>query len=639
MKLLKINCPSRLKSISWLSGRFFLPVLIVTLMFSFGLTAQPSASSTGPDSTGWTTDRVQWNGDVDHDPPEVHKLLNKLNHLLPSNTQLLEIARRESPLGTHITYQPGWDSIPLYRAMVKLREGNRGMHQISFTLPSGLQHHAVPDSFPEASIADTIILGRDTLLTNQIDYQKWWVFEDRHLKPAISLVTASAPNIEQLLSLDGHTLDRRNLVKSFGPGKDTTVKVSVFYPDPITSAMTTYGAPYVDNDDQTNIDLDNELFSKPVKGLLRNDSFLLENDFLKFQDLGTPNDTMVWQPRPVFDFTRDEEPFEAVNVYFHATRLYDGLSSLGFPALLGYQVPTDPRGYTTDNSSFIIPTTTSAQGILRFGVGGIDDGEDADVIVHEFMHAVTTNVSPATSSGFERLSLEEGICDYFAASYSRAISQYQWQKIFNWDGHNTFWPGRQSKVERRYPEQLSAGNLYASGELWVAPMMALWENIGRRETDKLMTAVLFDLYSDMKIGDALTLLMQADSILNGGTNARAIDRAFAPYGYDAYRSQASDLDDPERETRRPFAVDFTNISSGFLRVISRDSAFEGKPIQLRLFNTNGQQLWSDEMAAPEISSNPSTGKGNVFIDRYLPPGVYLLSLRAGSYQETIKIVR
>ena len=89
------------------------------------------------------------------------------------------------------------------------------------------------------------------------------------------------------------------------------------------------------------------------------------------------------QSTPAFEFTRGNLYFEAVNVYYHIdTFLRYVNQTLGIKAL-PYQytggVQYDPHGESgDDNSSY-----SSSSGRLTFGQGGVDDAEDADVVIHD----------------------------------------------------------------------------------------------------------------------------------------------------------------------------------------------------------------------------------------------------------------
>src|SRR5688500_20215038 len=62
--------------------------------------------------------------------------------------------------------------------------------------------------------------------------------------------------------------------------------------------------------------------------------------------------------------------------------------------------------------------------ILRFGKGGVDDAEDAEVILHEYGHAIQYSQQPGGSGGFgsslEAGSIGEGFADYWAVTVSGA---------------------------------------------------------------------------------------------------------------------------------------------------------------------------------------------------------------------------
>ena len=150
-----------------------------------------------------------------------------------------------------------------------------------------------------------------------------------------------------------------------------------------------------------------------------------------------------------FNSTRSPQLFEAANTYYHIDR-YMRYINTAPPAGLGLTVvPSqyvggvrfDPHGLNgADNSHY-----TPATGVVAFGEGGVDDDEDADVIIHELGHGLHDWVATGALSQVNGLS--EGTGDYFAQSYSRAYGNVPsanpaWHWVFSWDGHNPFWAGR-----------------------------------------------------------------------------------------------------------------------------------------------------------------------------------------------------
>ena len=166
---------------------------------------------------------------------------------------------------------------------------------------------------------------------------------------------------------------------------------------------------------------------------------------------------------------------------------------------------------------------------LLFGTGGVDDAEDADVIVHEYSHFISYMAVGDNAYGSERLALEEGLCDYFACSYSKALSKYRWERVYSWDGNNQYWPGRSCVTVKQYPKDLT-GSRWPDGELWAGPLMEIQDVLGREMTDKLMLATLYSFGKNISISTAALLLIQSDSILNGGANYAAIKEKFVNHG-------------------------------------------------------------------------------------------------------------
>jgi zinc metalloprotease ZmpB len=86
--------------------------------------------------------------------------------------------------------------------------------------------------------------------------------------------------------------------------------------------------------------------------------------------------------------------------------------------------------------------------------GGVDDAEDADVILHEYGHALLEASAPGLLlNGGEGRAIHEGWSDYWAASYRRYLHQEgyvpggDWRRLFVWDSGwtcdcTTYWSGR-----------------------------------------------------------------------------------------------------------------------------------------------------------------------------------------------------
>ncbi|MDX5321429.1 MAG: hypothetical protein LPK45_09900, partial [Bacteroidota bacterium] len=258
-------------------------------------------------------------------------------------------------------------------------------------------------------------------------------------------------------------------------GPDSTLWAPVFDPDPLTSAQQEYGGDYSDFNDADSPAINNERVLRPITVKIENNEFILEDSSFYFTELENPvtfapvrgiNDTN-------FVFNRSEDGFEFVNTFYHLQTWLTRVHALGYPMLPGEQIKVDPHASNGQDVSGFTPAYGGMS--LVFGEGGIDDAEDADVIIHELGHALSYAASPNTTSGLMRTSMEEGTCDYFAMSYSRQISNYGWQKTFNWDGNAT-WQGRTVMTEKFLPGDFS-GNKYANAEIWVAAWRQVYDSL------------------------------------------------------------------------------------------------------------------------------------------------------------------
>ena len=300
---------------------------------------------------------------------------------------------------------------------------------------------------------------------------------------------------------------------------DSVVICRVFNPDPITTAGVEYGAAYVDNNDNEVQELNDERFWLLTIADENSGQFLLQNDWVRIREFSNPNVQPAISVQPTFDFTRGQNGFEDINAFYHLTAFRQWIDSLGFTTLSSLTVDADVHALNgNDNSMF---SGSSNPPRLFFGEGGVDDAEDADVIIHEYGHAISYRAAPNTNNGNQRQALDEGVGDYFAASYSRTIDTFGWQNIFSWDGHNEYWNGRDAATAKVYPDDLE-NNIHLDGEIWASVLMQIWGDIGCDTTDKIVLESMFNWESQMDMSQAALLLFEADSVHYNGSHYCAI---------------------------------------------------------------------------------------------------------------------
>jgi hypothetical protein len=236
--------------------------------------------------------------------------------------------------------------------------------------------------------------------------------------------------------------------------------------------------------------------------------------------------------------TRSKDNFEALMAYFHVDRAQRYLQKLGFSDANGN--PIDDRtqvvianALKADND-FYSPIDRK----IRYGTGGVDDAEDADVILHEYGHAMQDSESHSflASDGFQAGSLAEGSADYWAAamsSLSPGTTNADGVCIFDWDG--TAWGpvvptfhrhcGRRADDGRTFDQAMQPGcssDIHCVGQVWSSALWDLRKAIGGQTMDRIYLTAQRLYVANERFKQAGRALVKADSMLNGGTHKAAI---------------------------------------------------------------------------------------------------------------------
>ena len=97
---------------------------------------------------------------------------------------------------------------------------------------------------------------------------------------------------------------------------------------------------------------------------------------------------------------------------------------------------------------------------MTFGTGGVDDAEDAEIILHEYGHAIQDDQVPGWGQHEEGSAMGEGFGDYNAASFFAETKPLANEtNVGNWDA--TSYSGAEPPYLRRldsnkkYPKDLT----------------------------------------------------------------------------------------------------------------------------------------------------------------------------------------
>lgn len=415
------------------------------------------------------------------------------------------------------------DNIPVFNQLHKIIITNDGQDFLVKQANFIGKHQ--PQPFPEKKfdfVIENLQNPPEKYMLNKVYYLK-----EELLIPAIQLNYANNSTHHELIIFDfnGEILEKDDLLHSNTTKKDSTTNVWVFNPDPLTSSNTNYGDSTLDDNDQSNQFLDNQL-QLATTMLSFSDSlnaFLPENKYLSIQEFSSPDLPPNPYPNPIPKYNRNQPQFEELNIAYHIQNFRNHLTNLGLDSLVNYQIAIDAHGFNgADQSSF---NELFNPPRLTFGTGGVDDAEDADVIIHEYAHAIYYDINPNAQLGAERAAIEEAFGDYFAASYSKSINPFNWHRVFNWDGHNEFWSGRVVNTSKTYPTGIK-NNIYLDAEIFSSALMEVWDILGRNTTDRLLIESAALHLNNMSMQDAAYLFIYVNDISNGGAYREDICQIF-----------------------------------------------------------------------------------------------------------------
>ena len=413
---------------------------------------------------------------------------------------------------------------------------------------------------------------------------------------------------------------------------DSTVTGMVNNPDPLTTAGVVYFAPYMGHDsayqnyisadgilDSCTIQLDTQRVRKTFIADFVNDTFYLRSHYINLADPENLGFTPATSVTPSFDFTRCESGFGDVEVFYHLNTIRSYVHDMGFNAA-DTPITADPHFYTADESFFLEPDA------VNYGTGGVPDAEDADVVVHEYTHFLSWNANHSNGFGasLQRNGIDEGSGDYDAGSYSASIDTSHWYWVFNWDGHNEYWPGRWLNETAVYPNlPTDVSGIWQYGSIWSSSLMQIWWAVGRGPADSMFFQALYGLGSGITLLDAAQQYIKADSILFDGRYHCIITNIFNQHGlaYDSsctgeYPLGITDINQPQQ------LVNMLIYSDGF-RVVPIQP---GIPIDINLYDMSGRLLAYYRNVTTEIKPD-------------LPGGVYIIAVSSQGYQRGYKWVK
>jgi zinc metalloprotease ZmpB len=235
-----------------------------------------------------------------------------------------------------------------------------------------------------------------------------------------------------------------------------------------------------------------------------------------------------------FIFTRDQDQFEQVMGYYWVTRAQLYIQSLGFgstlPAVNKRQQVLRINQFGGDNSFYREGTGKLT---ITLGKGGVDDAEDAEVIVHEYGHSVQDDQVPGFGTTPEAGAIGEGFGDYLAVTVSAHEAPTADEPcVADWDStsYTSTVPHCLRRVDgnKHYPEDLE-GEVHADGEIWSRALWDIRTALGPKLADTIIIRAQFRFTPDTSMRAAAAATIDTAGMY-GGAAKRAVTAAFVARG-------------------------------------------------------------------------------------------------------------
>jgi Zn-dependent metalloprotease len=236
-----------------------------------------------------------------------------------------------------------------------------------------------------------------------------------------------------------------------------------------------------------------------------------------------------------FLFDSVETGFLEVMAYFHVNRAIRHLEALGYRgqrAIFRAPLPVNAGGTREDNSWF-----SPGLKLLTFGTGGVDDAEDAEIILHEFGHALQDAICSDFGQSTQAAAMGEGFGDYFAASFFAAMKRpalrpllMSWDSIADTDHRPPYLRRVDEPATFESFDHGPDADEHDNGRIWSAALWDIRTAMGRDVADRIIIESHFQLDGFTTFARGGRAVLDADRNLYCGRHVPQLRRIFQSRG-------------------------------------------------------------------------------------------------------------
>ncbi len=234
-----------------------------------------------------------------------------------------------------------------------------------------------------------------------------------------------------------------------------------------------------------------------------------------------------------FLYGRSDDRFEQVMAYFWVTEAQRYIQSLGF-GITRRAVNKESQDLRINQWGVDNSYSWDKKDVLRFGKGGVDDAEDAEVVLHEYGHAIHDSQVAGFGVGSEAGAIGEGFGDYWAVTVADVVAPTPDPAcVADWDAvsYTSTVPHclRRVDTDLHYPEDRNGG-VHHDGQIWSRALWDIRQSLGNVHADTIILEAQFDFAPDTTMPAAAGATVAAATRLYGASTANLVRAAFEARG-------------------------------------------------------------------------------------------------------------
>ena len=286
-----------------------------------------------------------------------------------------------------------------------------------------------------------------------------------------------------------------------------------------------------------NKDADSAAFGPAYKNVVLTD--LAGTGYLDGSWANVRNSTgeLAYSPTGSYRYNRSDDRFEQVMAYYWVTEAQKYIQRLGFgsgelPAVNKDSQDVRINQWGQDNSY-----SWDKHDVIRLGKGGVDDGEDGEVIVHEYGHAVHDSQVPGFGTSLDAGAIGEAFGDYLAVTVGLVVAGPPAAGIFpacvaDWDSvsYTATAPHCLRRIDTNLTVADRRNQVHFDGQIWSRALWDIRNGLGATRADRVIINAQFDFDPGTSFRAAALATVATAQEMYGTAAAATARKAFQDRG-------------------------------------------------------------------------------------------------------------